>query len=202
VSVCGCVCVCFFVIWLLLNRLRYCRDIFVGARCGQHAGGDLMTLTFWSFSSCDFYLRLLALLSEASEPLLRLALIYRRPYDIMFHMIKSIVDSTKVVPCLLFDEIEILIPDDSLSICPSLDNSGVFIRYKNKEKLLYWSSSSNLSGCAKALCPFHSSIHWLNFCAYHYFFMTCNIEYLFLLPVIPRKCVCCLRHCKILWFCQ
>jgi len=52
-------------------------------------------------------------------------------------MIKSIVDSTKVVPCLLFDEIEILIPDDSLSICPSLDNSGVFIRYKNKEKLLY-----------------------------------------------------------------
>jgi len=130
------------------------------------------------------------------------ALIYRRPYDIMFHMIKSIVDSTKVVPCLLFDEIEILIPDDSLSICPSLDNSGVFIRYKNKEKLLYWRSSSNLSGCAKALCPFHSSIHWLNFCAYHYFFMTCNIEYLFLLPVIPRKCVFCLRHFKILWFCQ
>jgi len=30
--------------------------------------------------------------------------------------------------------------------------------------------------------------------------MTCNVEYL--LPAIQRKCLFCLHHCKILWFCQ
>ena len=33
----------------------------------------------------------------------------------------------------------------------------ILIRNKNDEKWLYWSRSSNLSGCAKALCIFHSS---------------------------------------------
>jgi len=31
----------------------------------------------------------------------------------------------------------------------------ILIRYRNEEKWLCRSSSSNLSGCAKALCPFH-----------------------------------------------
>ena len=29
--------------------------------------------------------------------------------------------------------------------------------YRNEEKWLHWSSSSNFSGCTKVLCPFHSS---------------------------------------------
>jgi len=33
----------------------------------------------------------------------------------------------------------------------------ILILYRNEEKWLDWSSYSNLSGCTKALCPFHSS---------------------------------------------
>ena len=32
----------------------------------------------------------------------------------------------------------------------------ILMRYRNEEKWHYWRSSSNLSGCAKVLCPFHS----------------------------------------------
>jgi len=44
----------------------------------------------------------------------------------------------------------------------------------------YWSSSSNLSGCAKALCPFHSCMKVLHlavdlFLGLRHFFITCNI---------------------------
>lgn len=41
-------------------------------------------------------------------------------------------------------------------------NVEFLFRYRNGEKWLYWSSSSNLSGCAKALCPFHSSTEVLS----------------------------------------
>jgi len=40
--------------------------------------------------------------------------------------------------------------------CHLWTKCGILIHYRNEEKLLYWSSSSNLSGCPKALCPFHS----------------------------------------------
>ena len=39
----------------------------------------------------------------------------------------------------------------------AISGQNVNICYRNEEKWLYWSSSSNLSRCAKALCPFHSS---------------------------------------------
>jgi len=53
----------------------------------------------------------------------------------------------------------------------------ILIRYRNEEKWLHWSSSSNRSGCTKALCRF------LDPC---YFFLRCNVE-LHLLPVIRRS---------------
>ena len=58
---------------------------------------------------------------------------------------------------------------------------------------------SNLSGCAKALCPFHSNTKVLSpAIELRYFFITCNVNYL--LPVIRRKCLFCLHNCRILWF--
>jgi len=65
------------------------------------------------------------------------------------------VVSTKVL-CPLFDEIDILTPGDSPNIFRSLD-CGISIRYRNEEMTLLKQLSSKLSGCAKALCPFHSS---------------------------------------------
>ena len=67
----------------------------------------------------------------------------------------SMVDSTKVL-CPLFDEIEILIPSDNPSIFPSLDKMWNFKSLQKQRKMTFMSSSLNLSGCAKALCPFHS----------------------------------------------
>ena len=85
------------------------------------------------------------------------------------------VVSTKVL-CPLFDEIDILTPGDSPSIFPSLD-CGISIRYRNEEMTLL---KQLLSGCAKALCPFHSSTKVLSpavdlIPTPTLIFMTCNV---------------------------
>ena len=70
---------------------------------------------------------------------------------------------------------------------------GILIRYRNKEKWLYWSSSSK-SIMSMSLFQEGFKSHLIP--CLRYFFMTCNIEYL--LPVIWRKCLFSLHHCKIL----
>jgi len=87
--------------------------------------------------------------SENGRPLQ----IYQRELAIYVHIL--MVDSTKVL-CPVFDKIEILIPGDAPIFSHLWTKFGILICYRNEEKWLYWSSSSNLSGCAKALCPFHS----------------------------------------------
>ena len=46
----------------------------------------------------------------------------------------------------------------------------------------------------------HSTLPLTKFLGPRYFFMTCNVDYS--LSVIWRKCLFCLHHCKISWFCQ
>jgi len=93
------------------------------------------------------------------------------------------VDSTKVL-CPLFDEVELLIPGDSPNIFPSMDKMWSFNSLQKRRNMtLLKQSSSNLSGCAKALCPFHSSAKVLSpaidlIPRLRCFFMTCTVEYL------------------------
>jgi len=56
----------------------------------------------------------------------------------------------------------------------------ILIHYRIEEKWLYWRSSSNMSGCTKALCSLQSCMKILHlaidlFLGLHYFFITCNI---------------------------
>jgi len=73
---------------------------------------------------------------------------------------------------------------------------------RNEEKWLYWSSSSNVSGCAKALCPPTSCTKVLSPTVYliprpsFTSLWRSNVEYL--LPVIDQKVVFCLHH----WNCR
>jgi len=92
----------------------------------------------------------------------------------VFNKYISKVDNTKVL-CPLFHKTEISTLDDSPSISHLWTKCEILIRYGNEEDWLFWSSSSNLCGCAKALCPFHSSTkfsHWLDSeWGLRYFFM-------------------------------
>jgi len=86
--------------------------------------------------------------------------------------------------------------DSTNVLCPLFDQNWdlwyhlwtkceILIHYRNGGKWLYWSSLSNVNGCTKALCPFHSSMKVLSPAVdviprSRYFFMTCNVDYLLL----------------------
>ena len=64
----------------------------------------------------------------------------------------TMVDSTKVL-CPLFDETEMLIPGDSPSIFPCLDQMWNFLFIIETKKNNHWSSSWNWSGCIYYTLP-------------------------------------------------
>jgi len=111
----------------------------------------------------------------------------------------------------LFDKTEIsILGEIARAFPPSLDKMWNFNLLQKRSKNDFIEAvhcSSNMIGCAKALCPFHSStkvlsptvdlIPRLMLLLYD---MYRNIEYL--LPIIRLECLFRLHHWKISWFCQ